>query len=503
MVNKADSQQVTTAAERAPSVSGASLRGGLVTQGLELVTSPGLGLINTGRSERCNWSEAVSGPLRIEANNCELRDFSPGTRIAKGALLTARGQPHFAPVAARVEPVAGALNLYPDAHEGETAIPPLAPFAPAMDLKSNLAQIIARAREAGIVGMGGAGFPAWRKLAALSSDRPVVVINAVECEPGLASDRALWHARQADLPHVLAWLHASLMPHHLELAVKMGTQVPDVVRGLCEVLFTPHIYPAGDERILHRALVAPPAERPTDDNVLVFNVATLFALFDAVVTGWPPLSRWVTVLSPDRAPRVGEVLFGTTFESLLSVAGFDDSVRDTCTLATGGPFMHKLVSGSGCVGPTTTGLIVLPESSPAVVATPCIGCGRCDPVCPMHLPVQQLHHAADAGRDDQLRALRVSNCSGCGCCDAVCPSDLSLATQLRQASLEIERRAVAERIAAVTQAKAERHTAREQRRSESRARRRNTPAGDMGAVKRARLDDLIARARDKSSREPS
>tara|TARA_B100000405_G_scaffold282728_1_gene227884 strand:+ start:123 stop:488 length:366 start_codon:yes stop_codon:yes gene_type:complete len=121
----------------------------------------------------------------------------------------------------------------------------------------------------------------------------------------------------------------------------------------------------------------------------------------------------------------------------------------------------------------------------------------------MHLPVQQLHHAADAGRDDQLRALRVSNCSGCGCCDAVCPSDLSLATQLRQASLEIERRAVAERIAAVTQAKAERHTAREQRRSESRARRRNTPAGDMGAVKRARLDDLIARARDKSSREPS
>ena len=337
--------------------------------------------------------------------------------------------------------------------EPPVAFPPLA--------SPTSAAIVERVDAAGVVGMGGAGYPAALKLrAAIAAGADCVIGNGLAGESGVSADAALLRQRFKEVVAGLSLVGRCLpaTPARLVLAVPPGSRLPPPA----EEVNLP--FPAGEERRLVERVTGrrpPPGGHPTDAGVVVFNVATLFAIYEAVTLGRAPRRRLVTVNGEDqwlaigtpiaRLPMLTDAGPGRVNGALAGrSAAADERVRQT-TFAIGPPRPPPL---------------------------PCIGCGWCDDACPEGLSPRGLHEAFDATTtaDVATTAAEVSRCIECGACTAACPSAIDLVGEFR----ELKRRANAERLAASRAAAARsRWLARERRF----ARR----AGEAGARRRERM----------------
>lgn len=312
-------------------------------------------------------------------------------------------------------------------------------------------QIVERVAAAGIVGMGGAGFPTSVKI---QPKDPVdsLIINGAECEPYLNCDNRLMieraeqfiHgvrllAKAVNVPNIYIGIEANKMEAYATLLAidgviddKTPKQEGDIV-----VVLLKKKYPQGAEKTLIKACVnreVPVGGLPSAVGCIVCNVATAYATYDAVVNGIPLYKRVMTVSGRGVAtPKNIEVRIGTPLKTIVDdvCGGLKD---DTIKLVSGGPMMgFSLADLDVCTTKTDSGFLALTDKEAStVLPTPCINCGRCASVCPMRLMPMYIDFYATVGDyDNAVKIGGAMNCFECGTCAYVCPAKRPIVQSVR------------------------------------------------------------------------
>lgn len=305
----------------------------------------------------------------------------------------------------------GRIELAPDAvalhvDGGDEPPPPL-----------TARSFVERVCEAGIVGMGGAGYPTHLKLRdAIAHGVATVIVNAVECEPGVAVDRALLQGHAEDVLRGMQALTQALGGAQAVLALDAPLQLDAAIK----TQVVPGPYPAGWEPLLVRRLLGlevPQGGYPVSVGVVVFNVATVFAMGRAWHNAEPLTRRVVAISDEPRWTRIGHPV-----AELPPVPGEKPGEK-----MLGGPVTGWPAAPDDAVSRTTRAVTLRTGAA----ATPCIRCGWCANACPVGLLPQELLRAATAERWAETERLAVDDCIECGACDMACPSRLPLLAHFR------------------------------------------------------------------------
>lgn len=315
------------------------------------------------------------------------------------------------------------------------------------------ADIRARVREAGIVGQGGAAFPAAVKLNP-RPEQPIdtVVLNAAECEPYITCDDRLMQERPGQVIEGLRIIrHLLGNPERCLIGIEDNKPqayraLRDYLAGLDEthirIVQVPSRYPTGGEKQLIKVLTGrevPSQRLPADVGVVCHNVGTAAAIYRAVILGEPLIERIVTVTGHGvHQPCNLAVRMGTPLNALIERAGgYNEQAH---RLILGGPMMGfaasaddiPLVKATNCLLVATQDEVNQPRP-----AMPCIRCGECVKVCPSNLLPQQLYWHARAKDLDRVQQFNLFDCIECGCCAYVCPANIPLVQYFRFAKTEL------------------------------------------------------------------
>lgn len=304
--------------------------------------------------------------------------------------------------------------------------------------------------DAGIVGLGGAGFPTAIKQTEI--DIHTLILNGVECEPYITCDDALM---QHNAEEIISG--AEIIAHIIkarECIIAIEDNKPEAIAaiqkiidedgtGFFRVQVIPTIYPSGGEKQLIQLITGkevPLNGLPADIDVLCQNVATSYAIHNAIHKDEPLISRIVTVTGEGiEQPQNMEVLIGTSMDECIKQSG--GYKQQASSLIMGGPMMgftmrddlSPITKASNC-------LLVTSENETRKDTSkqmPCIRCGHCVDVCPARLLPQQLYWYASTQNFDRIKEHRLSDCIECGCCSYVCPSHIPLVQYYRFAKAEI------------------------------------------------------------------
>jgi electron transport complex protein RnfC len=310
---------------------------------------------------------------------------------------------------------------------------------PPLEDSSSKEVLLERIREAGIVGMGGAGFPTHIKL---NPPKPVhtLLVNGVECEPYITSDHRLMLEHPEEIAEGAKIAARILGVQRVIVAVEdnkldAAKKMEEVMKGFAEVVVLKTRYPRGDERHLIKSVLGvevPAGGLPFDVGVVVQNVATLKAISDAV-KGKPLVERVVTVTGDVAEPKNLMVRVGTLLSDLLQQCG--GATKGPAKLIAGGPMMGVALSADAPVAKTTGCVLVMGEVKEEREG-PCIRCGKCVEVCPMGLMPTILAKLVRAGRYEDALAGNVLSCDECGCCAYICPSRIPLVQIMRTGKLK-------------------------------------------------------------------
>ena len=312
---------------------------------------------------------------------------------------------------------------------------------------------------AGIVGMGGAGFPTRVKLSP-PSDKPIdtVILNGAECEPYLTSDHRMMLEHAAEIR-----IGAEIICHILgakTLRVAIEDNKPDAIAAMTEafqdiggdaaVTTLRTSYPQGSEKQQIYSVTGREVPRgglPMDTGCVVENVSTAFAVYDAVINGRPLVRRVVTVTG-DAVEKPSNLLVpcGTPYADLVAACG---GVKGKAAkVISGGPMMGFTV-GSLTVptGKTTSGLLLLPPGKvTCFTSQACIACGRCVDACPMRLSPAELSQCVEADDIEGAEQVALMDCIECGSCAFVCPARRPLVHHFRRGKAAVmARRAAAKK----------------------------------------------------------
>lgn len=304
--------------------------------------------------------------------------------------------------------------------------------------KEEILNVIA---EAGIVGMGGAGFPTRVKLSPKEPDKiDYIIANCAECEPYITTD----YRRMIENPEELVQGMSVILKlfdnatgifaiedNKMDCVEKIEALIKEQPRMQVKVLQTK--YPQGSERQLiyattKRAIHS--AMLPADAGCIVDNVETIIHIYQAVVKGRPSMESLVTASGDGIAsPANFKVYFGTNQRELVEAAG--GLVEGTEKVISGGPMMgFAMYSLDVPVTKTTSAIVCLKtDAVSAMEPTPCINCGRCVEVCPSRLIPSHLAKVAERGDEEGFVKLNGLECMECGSCSYVCPAK----RQLKQA----------------------------------------------------------------------
>ena len=317
-------------------------------------------------------------------------------------------------------------------------------FRPREDAKSlSREEIVDIIKEAGIVGMGGAGFPTHVKLSPKEPGKiDYVIANCAECEPYLTSD----YRRMLEEPEKLVGglrIALQLFPNATGI-LAVEDNKPDCVsllRGL--VKDDPKIsvkalktkYPQGGERQLIYATTGRRINStmlPADVGCVVNNVDTIVAVYRAVMEGRPLIERIVTVTGDAVAvPQNFRVKIGTSYSQVLEAAGGFKSTPEK--IICGGPMMgFGMFDLNVPTTKTSTALLALSKDEvSAMEPGPCINCGRCVEVCPGRVVPSRLADYAEHSDEEAFLANYGMECCECGCCSFVCPARRQLTQQIK------------------------------------------------------------------------
>ncbi|MCD1630841.1 electron transport complex subunit RsxC [Marinobacter shengliensis] len=362
-------------------------------------------------------------------------------------------------------------------------------------------------REAGIAGMGGAGFPTDIKLRP-PRDRKVetLILNGAECEPYITADDMTMREHATEVVNglkVMAWI---LRPSRCVVGIEDNkpeaiTAMREAIQGTqIEIAVIPTKYPSGGEKQLVQILTGlevPSGGIPADIGVMCQNVGTAMAVSRAVFEGKPLISRIVTVTGKAVGePGNFEILVGTPVSYLLESAGLQKSQLNRLVL--GGPMMGytlttdtiPLVKTSNCIIAATVDELPAPPPE-----QPCIRCSQCAEACPMELLPQQLFWYSKASEFEKAEHLNLFDCIECGACSYVCPSSIPLVQYYRYAKDEIRKQRAEQLKSDHARERFEARQARlerEQQEKELRRKERAKAAAEAQAQKQAEAEQSVA-----------
>lgn len=304
-------------------------------------------------------------------------------------------------------------------------------------------EVLAVIRDAGITGMGGAGFPTHVKLSPKEPEKiDTIIVNCSECEPYLTSDYRKMLEEPDKLVHGLEIMLSLFDNARGVLAVEDNK--PDCIKLLKEktagkerisVAALKTKYPQGSERQLIFAVTGREINSkmlPADAGCVVNNTDTVIAINNAVTEGEPLIHRIVTVTGDAvKDPRNFKVYTGTDYSELIEAAG--GFVTEPAKIISGGPMMGFAMFDLH-VPVTKSSSALLCMSTDEVAKwepSACINCGRCVDVCPSRLiPSHIADHAAHFNEEEFL-GLYGMECVECGCCSYVCPAKRQLAQSIK------------------------------------------------------------------------
>ncbi len=305
-------------------------------------------------------------------------------------------------------------------------------------------------REAGIVGLGGAGFPSYIKLNP-GHDKVIktLILNGVECEPYITCDDMLMRERAEQVVGGLLIARHALQAESCIIAIEDNK--PDAITAvqmaarhydIIEVVAVPTLYPQGSEKQLIKVLTG--KEVPSNGlslqiGVVSINVGTSAAIYRSIHFGEPLISRIVTISGNGVSnPKNLEALLGTPMAEL--VRQCNGQPEQLGRLIMGGPMMGFALHSTTLPIIKTTNCILtyhreqMPEQKPVL---PCIRCGACMDACPVSLLPQQLYWFTRSDELDKAQEHDLFDCIECGCCSYVCPSNIPLVQYYRYAKGEI------------------------------------------------------------------
>ena len=293
-------------------------------------------------------------------------------------------------------------------------------------------------REAGITGMGGAGFPTHVKLSSGLGKVDTVIVNGAECEPYITSDDRLMRENPEKIVGGLQVIQKILRPERTAIGIESNK--PEAISSMkraidpdMELLTLKVRYPQGAEKQLIQAVTkrcVPPGGLPAQVGCAVFNAATCAAIYDAVYEGMPLVRRAVTVTGQAVAKPANFLApIGTLYSELIEAAG--GFVSEPDKILCGGPMMgiaqHTLDCGT-IKGNNALTCLCGEKEKPE---PHCIRCGKCVDACPMRLMPIFLHKAQTRGDLEKLEKGNVMDCIECGCCAFTCPAGISLVQSFR------------------------------------------------------------------------
>lgn len=338
---------------------------------------------------------------------------------------------------------------------------------PPLDWKSaTREELLKRVEEAGICGMGGAGFPAAVKLSPPPSKRcEYLIVNGAECEPYLCADFRVMLERADRIRLGVEIVRKILGGPAVRIAVEANK--PEAIAALekafagiegnVALAILPVLYPHGSEKHLiyetvGRTVPEPPA-LPIDAGCVVQNAGSVAAIADAVERGEPLLERVVTV-SGDAVAEPKNILTpcGAKYSDLVAFCG--GAKEPPAKVVSGGPMMGFAVASLDIpVTRTTSGVLLLSRRSVFGYSSgPCINCGRCLRACPMRLDPALISKAVEAGDPARAEAAHVMDCIECGACSFGCPSFRAITQACRRAKASIRARIAAEKAKAAAAA---------------------------------------------------
>lgn len=304
-------------------------------------------------------------------------------------------------------------------------------------------EILDRIREAGVVGLGGAGFPTHVKLSPKNpSEIEYVLVNGAECEPYLTSDyRKMLENPQEVLDGLRIMLtvfenakgYICIEDNKPECIRVMKELVKDIPRMEVKELLTK--YPQGGERTLIYATTGREINSsmlPADVNCVVDNVDTVTAISRAVLQG-RPLTEVTMTITGDGIQNPGNyrVLTGTNMAELVEAAG--GLKEGTKKVISGGPMMGFPMYDLNvpCVKTSSACLCLQKDAVSESKQTACINCGRCVSVCPGHVLPARLATFAERGDMENFQKFDGMECCECGCCSYVCPAKRPLTQSIK------------------------------------------------------------------------
>lgn len=306
------------------------------------------------------------------------------------------------------------------------------------------------AREYGVVGAGGAGFPSYAKM---TDKADTVILNCVECEPLLKLHRQLLAMHAEEIIQMLDEVRQTLGAKEAVIGVKDThvrtiQTIADVIKSypnvrICAVRAT---YPMGDEVILiyeATGRVIKPGGIPIDENVVVYNTETMYNLYRAVHMQIPVTNKLVSIVGEIDHPLTVRIPLGTTVREAVSLAG--KVTTDHPAYVMGGPMMGKLGTENTVITKTTNAIIILPDDHKVVrrinknlsierkrAASSCCQCRTCTEMCPRHAlghpiePHRIMRALANQDTSDLSVYTNAAYCSSCGLCENyACPQGLS------------------------------------------------------------------------------
>ncbi|MDD5600272.1 MAG: electron transport complex subunit RsxC [Actinomycetota bacterium] len=298
-------------------------------------------------------------------------------------------------------------------------------------------EILDMIREAGIVGLGGATFPTHVKLNPPPDKKiDTVILNGCECEPFITSDHRLMLENGREILIGLYIINNILSPQNIYIAIEDNKR--DAINKLQELIVMMDFsnlfkivslksrYPMGAEKSLIKTVTGrtvPMGGLPMDVGVIVNNVATSKAIYDAVIEGKPLIDRVVTVTGNVINPKNLQVRLGMSINSLIEkCGGFRGEIN---SVIAGGPMMglsivdvdFPITKGTNCV--LVMKRRIQDEQN-------CINCGRCVNACPMNLMPLMFARYVKRGNFENCREYYIDNCIECGSCAYVCPANIPI-----------------------------------------------------------------------------
>ena len=304
-------------------------------------------------------------------------------------------------------------------------------------------EIIKIIEEAGIVGMGGAGFPTNVKLSPKNADIiDSIIVNGAECEPYLTSD----YRRMVEQTDKLVKGLKIVLKIFPDAKGYFGIEdnKPEAIEALLkatenedriEVVPLKTKYPQGGERSMIYAVIGRKINSkmlPADVGCIVHNVDTIYAIYNAVYNGKPLIERIVTITGDAvSTPKNFQVRIGTSFRELIDAAG--GFTTEPEKIISGGPMMGfsffnidvPVVKGSSSL------LAFIKDDVSHEEPSACIRCGRCAAACPEHLLPMKLAALAGQNEPEEFKKLGGMECVECGCCSYVCPAKRQVTQSVR------------------------------------------------------------------------